>query len=326
MSELDAATMLRTIAERQASTPPDAQAGLRGEWAKLCRRTADRLDAVVGLAEQAAAPEPGSLLEQEIARVTVRNRSGRPIRALQTAILPAAMSLSVAADSLRSMAAALPVAETVLPVEVLGRHILECASTALWLLAPRIGGRARVARLFLLRYESGVQEARAAKAIGTQRAGPTPEEVAAVASDWGWHLQKPGKGRSLSVEGESLPGPTNRAEQLLHRIRAAGAYHLYSGSSHAEMYGLWRALSPPLTAAGETYNLIEFDYLAAWHAVRTSNLSTLTAALDYLSLKGRDVSEVLSAVAECETALTSIHPELPQKSEPPDTTSGFHDV
>jgi hypothetical protein len=232
------------------------------------------------------------------------------------------MSLNVAADSLRAVAAALPTVETVLPLEVLARHVLECASTALWLVDPSIGSRARVARMLLLRYESGVQEVRAAKAVGASPAGPTSDQVAAIASDWGWRLQKNAKGRPLTIEGQTLPVHTERANQVLRRIQAAGAYNLYSGSTHAEMYGLWRALSPPMDAAGETYNIMHFDYLAAWNAVRVANLSALTAALDYRDLKGRNTSEVQQMIGTCETALALLHPAV----VPAPSDDDFHEV
>jgi hypothetical protein len=322
MSQPDAEAVLRAIRDRHPTPPPDTHSQLRADWAQLCQTTAEFLDEVVSLPEQATPPAPGSRLDREIASLPVRNRAGRQIRVIQTAIVPAAMSLNVAADSLRAVAAALPAVETVLPLEVLARHILECASTAIWLVDPSIGGRARVARMLLLRYESGAQEVRAAKAVGSSPGGPTPEQVAAIASDWNWHLQKNAKGRSLTIEGQTLPVHTERANEVLRRIQAAGAYNLYSGSAHAEMYGLWRALSPPMDAAGETYNIMHFDYIAAWHAVRVANLSALTAALDYRDLKGRNTSEVQQMIGTCETALALLHPAV--APAPPD--DDFHEV
>ena len=310
MSQSDPEAMLRAIRDRHPSKPPDTRSELRPQWAQLCQTIAAFLDEVVSLKEQATPPEPGSRLDREIAGLEVRSRAGRQIRALQTAIVPAAMSFNVAADSLRALAAALPAVETVLPLEVLARHILECASTALWLVDPSIGSRARVARMFLLRYESGTQEVRAARAVGTSPAGPTPEQVAEIASAWGWDLQMSAKGRVLAVEGEKLAVHTERANEVLRRIQAAGAYNLYSGSAHSEIYGLWRSLSPPMDAAGETYLLMSFDYLAAWHAVRVANLSALTAALDYRDLKGRNTSEVQQMIAVCETALALLRPDV----------------
>jgi hypothetical protein len=318
--------MLKAIAERHGSPQPDPWHKLREPWANICTQTANLIADVFSLAEQLTAPAPASQLDREIGSLSVRIKTGQTIRAVQTSIFPAVTGMNIAGDSLLAMAAAVVKVETVLPLEVLARHVAECCSTTIWILDRKVDVRTRVARMFLLRYQSAVEERRAAVAIGVMPGGPSEKEVIAIAAAWGWRVVTPVGRKQASVNGETLPSHTQRAKPLLQRVRAAGAYHLYSGSAHGEMYGLLRGLSQPMDAAGELYNIIQFDYFAAWQAVRLANLAAMVAALDYFQLKGRDVAQIEAALTACERALEALKPDVPATESSDDPSGGFHDV
>ena len=182
---------------------------------------------------------------------------------------------------------------TVLPLEVIARSAIECCGLVVWVCDPTISGKARVARTFVLQLSAAEQALRAANAVGMGLPSPTVADLQAVAKRWGWqtHRQKIGNRKWWTVDGEELPGATGRAEALLRTIDAKGAYHIYSGTIHAELHGLWRAFSSPMNAAGETYNVINLDYEAAWEAVLVANLAAAKAAEAYRQLTGHDFPE-----------------------------------
>jgi hypothetical protein len=302
--------VLDAIVGRAAITTNDPQYERRTQWANECRRTAVFVETVTTFVDQVGQPAPGSQLEREIAQLPAVDSAGMTIRPAQTSLVPAVMGLHAAEGYLRAMADVAATVATVLPLEVIARSAIECCGLVVWLCDPAISGKARVARTFLLRISAAEQALRAAKAVGVDPPSPTVADLQAAAKRWGWqtHRQKVGNRKWWTIDGEELPGATIRAEGLLRTIDAKGAYHIYSGTVHAELHGLWRAFSSPMNAAGETYNVINLDFEAAWEAVLVANLAAAKAAEAYRQLTRDDFPEAQSFLGDCRTRLIGLRP------------------
>jgi hypothetical protein len=129
--------------------------------------------------------------------------------------------------------------------ETMARTALEAAASAWWLLEPELGARRRVCRLQLVRIKSAVELQRTIAEIGESNAdgafGETPDRVRDYSRQLGLgsFLDK-GQDHSVVCETETRPRYTQRVKVLLDEWGVKGAYRLYSGTAHAELYALLR--------------------------------------------------------------------------------------
>jgi hypothetical protein len=135
-------------------------------------------------------------------------------------------------------------ATSTLALDAQARAALEAAAQAWWLLEPRLGGRARVARLYVLRRSSAGRLEQAAQKMGL----PTAAGYGALVQELddlyqgklGLTPMFSSKGNWVGCEKQEPFDYTTRVKAFMEQIGqdpATGPYAYYSGAPHAE---LWR--------------------------------------------------------------------------------------
>jgi hypothetical protein len=135
-------------------------------------------------------------------------------------------------------------ATSTLALDAQARAALEAAAQAWWLLEPGLGGRARVARLYVLRRSSASRLEQAAQKMGLQAAvgyGALVQELDDYyQGELGLAPMLSSKGNWVGCENQEPFDYTTRVKAFMEQIGqdpATGPYAYYSGASHAE---LWR--------------------------------------------------------------------------------------
>ena len=135
-------------------------------------------------------------------------------------------------------------ATSTLALDAQARAALEAAAQAWWLLEPRLGGRARVARLYVLRRSSADRLEQTAQKMGLPAAagyGALVQELDDLyQGDLGLTPTLSSKGNWIGCENQMAFDYTTRVRAFMEQIGqdpAAGPYAYYCGASHAE---LWR--------------------------------------------------------------------------------------
>ena len=135
-------------------------------------------------------------------------------------------------------------ATSTLALDAQARAALEAAAQAWWLLEPRLGGRARVARLYVLRRSSAGRLEQAAGKMGLPAAvgyGALVKELDDFyQGELGLVPMLSPKGNWIGCENQVPFDYTTRVKEFMAQIGqnpAAGPYAYYCGASHAE---LWR--------------------------------------------------------------------------------------
>ena len=135
-------------------------------------------------------------------------------------------------------------ATSTLALDAQARAALEAAAQAWWLLEPRLGGRARVARLYVLRRSSAARLEHAAQKMGLPAAagdGALVQELDDLYhGELGLTPMFSSKGNWIGCENQEPFDYTTRVKAFMEQIGqdpATGPYAYYSGASHAE---LWR--------------------------------------------------------------------------------------
>jgi len=190
-------------------------------------------------------PQPGSLGDAELKNNEFGPQGAWGELPVRTAYEVARMGVEAAAEYARALEVMLTVGRPSLVPETLARGSLEMAAATSWLLQEDIGPRRRVCRLQLVRMKSAIELERAVNELGVSNAdaayGETPDQVRATSQALGL-APFAGPGAS-TCESETWPGYTKRAKALLDDWGDKGAYTLYSGTAHAELYALWRSFS-----------------------------------------------------------------------------------
>lgn len=131
-----------------------------------------------------------------------------------------------------------------LALDAQARAALEAAAQAWWLLEPRLGGRARVARLYVLRRSSAARLEQTAQNVGLPAVvgyGALVQELDDLyQGELGLTPMLSPKGNWAGCENQKPFDYTTRVKAFMEQIGqdpAAGPYAYYSGASHAE---LWR--------------------------------------------------------------------------------------
>lgn len=167
-------------------------------------------------------------------------------------------------------------------LEAQARAAMEAGAVLWWLLEPKIGGRRRVARFWLIRASGARYLDTSVKKVDLKAPpgvyGETPEAVRQAMADLGLILEEKETRRknkvtgeqwsswSWSCESEKLPSYTERARRFEAVVQSCGAYGIYSAAAHAEWHAViagWRqeplpgggtilTSRPDVTAAGGT--------------------------------------------------------------------------
>ena len=131
-----------------------------------------------------------------------------------------------------------------LALDAQARAALEAAAQAWWLLEPRVGGRTRVARLYVLRRSSAGRLEQTARNMGLPAAagyGAQAQELDDFyQGELGLTPMLSPKGNWTGCENQLPFTYTTRVKAFMEQIGqdpAAGPYAYYCGASHAE---LWR--------------------------------------------------------------------------------------
>lgn len=133
--------------------------------------------------------------------------------------------------------------DSTLAIESAVRSAVEAAAQARWLLDHQIGGRARVARLYVVRRSTALAARQTAAAMGHGQANPYREEARAFKAYYEGELglrKTIGPNNEWGVELQFATGYTKRAAGFMKQIGqqpATGPYAFYSGAAHSE---LWR--------------------------------------------------------------------------------------
>lgn len=217
-------------------------------------RFATSLSSILGttaaLADQVSSdsvwrPETGSPGHAELANTEMGPQSQWGEGPVRTAYAVAAMAVQAIAEYAKAMQPLVMLQQSPLVPETLARGALEAAASAWWLLEEGLGARRRVCRLQLVRIKSALELQKALREVGISNAddryGETPDEVKEFSSKLGLgaFLDK-GHDIAAACETEVRPGYTERVKSLLTDWKFTGAYNIYSGSAHAELYAVWR--------------------------------------------------------------------------------------
>ena len=203
-------------------------------------------------------------LSQARANVTATSRLPRkdgtawgedPVR---TAFTVTAMQVAAALEPAESLLVQLvtrPAAT--LAIDTLARGPLEAAAQAWWLMDPVIGGRARVARLYVVRRRSAQHLEDTAKRMGvTVTAGMGTQvkdvdlyyrDVLGLSEDLGK------KGGWKGSEGQEMFDSTGIIASFMRdtgQVPAAGPYAFCSGASHGELWRLAFGYAPATAPDG----------------------------------------------------------------------------
>jgi len=217
------------------------------------------------------APVAGSPAAAEIA--AEEGHPGRPTGSWPWLSGPkvARWALQVATTEAEGFAAVLDVG-TPYAADVLCRAVLESISLAWWLLEPDIGAPRRLARALAYRLRSAVETERAVEHLGLaddedrSGYGERRAEVIGAIEELGLEHRAARGGRSITVDGETLPGYSARVSAL---VRAAWPqpglpYTLLSQVGHGELGGLARgSLGPGTAEPGRA--LSPSDRFWIWH-------------------------------------------------------------
>jgi hypothetical protein len=135
-------------------------------------------------------------------------------------------------------------ATSTLALDAQARAALEAAAQAWWLLEPGLGGRARVARLYVLRRSSAGRLEQTAGKMGLPTAVGYGAQVQELddfyQGELGLTPMLSSKGNWIGCENQVPFDYTKRVQTFMEQIGqdpAAGPYAYYCGASHAE---LWR--------------------------------------------------------------------------------------
>ncbi len=256
-------------------------------------------------------PEPGSLGDSELRNTEVGPKGPWGELPVRTAYAMGCMGIHAAAEYARALHAVLTVDRPPLVPETLARGSLEIAASTSWLLQEDIGARRRVCRLQLMRIKSALELERAVNEIGVSNAngeyGETPDQVRRTSDELGLasFLGK-GNDEAAACESETRPNYTTRARRLLDDWGAKGAYALYSGAAHGELYSLWRsfrAAGAPVSGQQQLFELAPDP--TGLHRATHAVLLAMVAPLERAALlfgwhsaagPGADLSAAIDAV------------------------------
>lgn len=162
-----------------------------------------------------------------------------------------------------------------LALDTQARTMVELAAQASWLMWPDVGGRARVARLHVLRRRTAIEHDQLGRHLGLDPDADHPATLAAIdtyAETLGLRYDHGRNGGWTGIEDQPNRGPTERVAWYMEETGKTPKKAMYTylcGAAHGE---LWR-----LT---QGYRAVEMppDQPARWE-VRASRDFTATAAM-----------------------------------------------
>jgi len=205
---------------------------------------ADVIDVFSVLVDPAVVPNVGSPAAGELQ--AAREQQGQSgvwgDEPFHRAYASAMMCYGAALESAKATVTLMNGQFSAIPMSVLARSMVEVASQAWWLLEPDIGCVRRVRRLQALRYRSGSEGERAARADGAanddyHRYTETTAEVEQYSRKL--DLEVPRRdGRVYVCGGERLETATRRVVAMFADVDVPSVYNLYSGFPHGELFAL----------------------------------------------------------------------------------------
>lgn len=213
-------------------------------YAQLLRTTADTAEEISSA--DFWKEQPGSEASREIERVNNGNESLITEFAVRTAYSAAQMGVHVCVQHARAASEIVGLEISPLSVEVLARAAVDVAASTWWITEEGIGARRRVCRLQLIRMNSAMELRKVMDEIGISNAdrkyGETEEDVAAYSERMGIEpfINIARLGRNVGCEKEVRPTYSARAKSLLKFYGGDAAYMMYSGSTHGELWSIWR--------------------------------------------------------------------------------------
>ena len=249
------------------------------ELANLLASTADKVERWASL--EVWTPESGSPGDSEL-----RNAESGPAgvwgeRPVRSTFAHSQMAVNAVVQHARAVATLIDPPRTSLALDVLARGALEASAIAWWLLEPKLGARRRVCRMQLLRVNSARELAKAIAEAGADPAligGETVADVQKYSADLGiGAFADVGSVGNAQCEGEVRPGYTKRVKDLTDDWGFDGAYSIYSGMAHAELYGFWRMYKPIASdlASKQTIHSIGPDDTATFAAANATLLALI---------------------------------------------------
>jgi len=191
-------------------------------------------------------------------------RQGPPM----TAYAAANLMMTGVLDNLSCLHQILDETMPVIGPTVVARSAIEIASTAWWLMEPRIGVRRRVCRelvISLISARRAGQVARGMQSTGYHTSGPQVGNAVSDALQQEARVTQritdlgigPLTGRTYEpvIEGEQASNATAATGAMLRAVVPANAppdfvYRTYSAITHGELYGLMNFMTPGVPSSG----------------------------------------------------------------------------
>ena len=225
-------------------------------YAQLLRTTADTAEEISSL--DFWKEQSGSEASREIDSVSNGNESLITEFAIRTAYSAAQMGVHVCVQHARAASEIVGLEISPLSIEVLARAAIDVAATTWWITEDGIGVRRRVCRLQLIRMNSAMELQKVLDEIGVSNAdrryGETEDDVAAYSQRMGIEpfVNIARLGRNAGCEKELRPTYSARANSLLKFYGGDAAYMMYSGSTHGELWSIWRNFRDEESTLSET--------------------------------------------------------------------------
>lgn len=212
---------------------------------------------------------------------------------VRTAYAAASTFVFAAVDCLDAMADSANLLTTLFVPHVLARAAMEAGAQAWWLLEPKIGARNRVIRSILIRASSARYLGEAARKLD-----PVPGSAANFGEDQNMvRTYAASLGLSyicnddrVECEGEKLPSYNARANEFEKALFMTGAYKIYSGAAHAELYAVTQSWRPSTIAAPLWEK--NPDRIAVWAAVLAGAGCATVPAFRAITLLGKNARMV----------------------------------
>jgi len=234
--------------------------------------------------------------------------------------------MNYALELARSFNLILDQKRTSISLEVMARTALEASGCAWWLLDPDIGARQRVCRLQLLRISRAVNLSKSIASSGADpiEVGGEPELVRKYSrklclKEFETHDRK----KNRKCETEVLTSYTSRVAALTNAAHFHCSYEIYSGSAHAEVFGIFRIYGPFASTYPERQTVFMLArkpraVLAASQAMLVALIQPMTRATILFGWDsktiGRDVDELIVLANDTAVFLDEFCKSLPESA------------
>lgn len=228
--------------------------------------------------------EPESEASREIKALTSDGLGLITENSVRTAYSAAQMGVHVCVQHARAASEIVKLDISPMSLEVLARATIDVAAATWWMTEERIGARRRVCRLQLLRINSAMELKKVTDQSGVTnddgKYGESEADVINYSQQLGiapFH-NAPGLGVNSGCEQDVRPSYTARARALLDSYGVPPVYAMYSGSTHGELWSVWRHFEEDQDSTDRTNPLRRLvpNDVAQYSAVNVLLLSMLS--------------------------------------------------